>query len=170
MKKQNKEVLHLLVTSLCARNCKYCCNKQYDLNKIPYVSNEEFKNTEVICLTGGEPFMFSSPCAIAAYYKNKYSNIKQIYVYTNAAELGLYLQKNNIWAIDGVSVSIKSSLDKKMFENFIVNNKNITNLTSNLLYIFDEQLFPNEIGNFKIIKRDWQEHFVPANNSIFRRV
>lgn len=26
-----KKVIHLMVTPLCNRNCRYCCNKQYDI-------------------------------------------------------------------------------------------------------------------------------------------
>ena len=37
---KTKGIIHLMVTSLCDRNCPYCCNKQYDLNDIPYVTDE----------------------------------------------------------------------------------------------------------------------------------
>ena len=48
-----KKVVHLLITSLCNRNCPYCCNKQYSLDDVPYITDEELKETEVLCLTGG---------------------------------------------------------------------------------------------------------------------
>ena len=85
------KTLHLMVTPLCNRNCKYCCNKQYTLSDIPIVTDKELKETEILCLTGGEPFAFTDPCAIAQYYKRKYSNIKSVFVYTNAMELAKYL-------------------------------------------------------------------------------
>ena len=50
-----------MVTSLCNRDCKYCCNKQYDLNDIPYVTDEELREAETLCITGGEPFAFTKP-------------------------------------------------------------------------------------------------------------
>lgn len=85
--------IHLLTTSLCYRNCPYCCNKQYDLSTIPQVSNEELCLAENIFLTGGEPFTFSQPAEIADYLKYKYKNIKKVIVYTNAYELYYYLAK-----------------------------------------------------------------------------
>lgn len=33
-----KKIIHIMVTTLCNRNCKFCCNKMYNLNDIPYVS------------------------------------------------------------------------------------------------------------------------------------
>lgn len=43
---KTKKVMHLMVTSLCDRDCKYCCNKQYDLNSIPYATDEELRGVE----------------------------------------------------------------------------------------------------------------------------
>lgn len=164
-----KKIIHIMVTSLCSRNCKYCCNKQYDLNDIPYVTDEELKEAETLCLTGGEPFAFTNPCEIATYYKHKYKNIKNIYVYTNAVELANYLQSNTIRGIDGISISIKSHIDVSAFNYFIKNRADICKLTSNRLYVFDN-LYTEEIQGFDIIHREWMEDFKPANDSIFRRV
>ena len=104
-----KGVIHLLVTSLCNRKCKYCCNTQYDLNDIPYVTDEELREAHTICITGGEPFAFSDPCAFAKYYKYKYPNIQKVFVYTNALELGDYLQTGRkLTYLDGLTISIKN--------------------------------------------------------------
>lgn len=165
-----RKKIHLMVTSLCYRNCKYCCNKQYDLNDIPYVTDEELKEAEVLYITGGEPFLFSNPCEIARNYKTKYPNIKKIFVYTNARELEIYLSNcGDIYAIDGVTVSIKHCGDKNAFECHIANNELINNLSSNMLYVFDN-LYPKENGNFIIKDRVWQENFIPEPNSIFRKI
>ena len=51
-----KGVIHLLTTTLCNRDCKYCCNKQYDMNEILYVTDSELREAHTLCLTGGEPF------------------------------------------------------------------------------------------------------------------
>ena len=82
--------IHLMVTSLCDRDCPYCCNKQYDLSTISQVSNEELCRAENIFLTGGEPFTFSQPAEIADCLKRKYKNIKKVIVDTNAYELYCY--------------------------------------------------------------------------------
>lgn len=164
-----KQIIHIMVTSLCSRNCKHCCNKQYDLNDIPYVTDEELKEAETLCLTGGEPFAFTNPCEIATYYKHKYKNIKNVYVYTNAMEFAKYLQYNTIRDIDGISISIKTKADVFAFDTFIKDSKDVCKLTSNRLYVFNN-LYTEETQGFDIIHREWMEDFQPANDSIFRRV
>lgn len=145
-----KNKIHIMVTSLCNRNCRYCCNKQYDLNSVPYVTDEELRDAERLFLTGGEPFLFSNPCGIAATYKEKYKNIKSIYVYTNAYELGKYLYMGGkIHDIDGVTVSIKNRSDLEFFEDIVSTDKRITELSSNLLYVFDDNI-PQNTGNFVV--------------------
>lgn len=167
--KKTEKIIHLLITSLCNRNCEFCCNKQYDLNKIPYVTDEELKNAETLLLTGGEPFLFSNPSTISKYYKSNYKNIKNVYVYTNALELFNYLNTNMIsWRIDGVSVSIKTDVDLWAFGE-LVKHPYIKDLTSNRVYVFNN-LIPKELGNFKLIIREFQKDFRPATDSIFRKI
>lgn len=167
---KTKEVVHIMVTNFCNRNCKYCCNKMYDLNTIPYVTDEELRNCKVVCITGGEPFQFSNPCEIASYLKQKYPNIEKVYVYTNAVELANYLlEGKTIYSIDGVNVSIKVKADAIMFDKIIANNISICSLDSNLLYVFDNLYDKNPIG-FQVFNREWQEDFQPAEDSIFRKM
>lgn len=166
---KTEKIIHIMTTSLCNRNCENCCNKQYNLNDIPYVTDAELQNANTICLTGGEPFLFSNPCEIANYYKWKYRNISSVYVYANAFELGNYLCHNGkIFAIDGVSVSIKTGIDRAMFDRYIVCNNDIANLSSNRLYVFDG-LRPKKADGFVVVEREWQSDFVPADDSIFRK-
>jgi molybdenum cofactor biosynthesis enzyme MoaA len=164
-----KSIIHLMVTSLCDRNCKYCCNKQYDLNSIPYVTDEELREAHTLCLTGGEPFIYSNPCTIAAYYKKKYKNIKNVFVYTNAYELANWLNNFSLHDIDGLNISIKNKMDAKAFEFCLKNNPSIVSLGSNRLYVFDN-LYPIEqMKSFEVFAREWQPDFNPATDSIFRR-
>lgn len=167
---KTKNIIHLMVTSLCKRDCEFCCNKQYDLNDIPYVTKEELKDCETLCITGGEPFAFTDPSAIAFHYKSRYPNIKNVYVYSNATELRQYMFRNNALPyIDGVSVSIKNKLDLisfefilKVFEMFKIK------LKSNRLYVFNN-LMPVNTGDFEVFKREWQKEFKPSDDSIFRK-
>lgn len=166
---KTEKVIHIMVTSLCNRNCKHCCNKQYSLNDIPYVTDEELKNAHTICLTGGEPFLYAEPASIAEYYKRHYKNVKNIYVYTNAKELADYLKNDHLMNyIDGVNVSIKTKADLIAFDN-IVKDEQINRMTSNLLYVFND-LLPENNGNFTVVNREWQKDFKPADDSIFRRI
>lgn len=170
-----KKIIHIMVTTLCNRDCKFCCNKMYNLNDIPYVTHKELCEAETICITGGEPFLFSNPNMIAKYYKDKYDNIKRIYAYTNAKELWDYLNVpiNDYYMLcnlDGVSISIKTKEDLNAFNKlcYVSTLYGMSNRVYNFLdiepYIFDEYK-----DNFQIIHRTWQEDFIPANDSIFRK-
>ena len=163
------DVIHIMVTSLCNRDCKYCCNKQYNLNDIPYVTDDELKEADTICLTGGEPFAFSNPNSIALWYKKRYPNIKNIYAYSNATELLQYLADDrSVDYLDGVTVSIKNRSDKIAFD-YLVDHWRIKELASNVLYVFDGFEDVECPRWFTKIKREWQEEFTPAPNSIFRK-
>lgn len=47
--------LRLLVTKNCDRNCKGCCNKDWDLDNLPIVKDY---NYDLIMITGGEPMLY----------------------------------------------------------------------------------------------------------------
>lgn len=166
-----EKIIHLMITDKCNRKCPDCCNNQYDLETIEKVTVEELSKAEKIFFTGGEPFAYGEPCSFAMLLKDKYPNIKEIYVYSNALELAQYLNKNNvIRGIDGITVSIKNKADKDAFENIINKSKDILNLKSNRLYVFPG--FEDTECSSKFIKtlRTWQKDFVPATDSIFRRL
>ncbi len=165
--------IHLMVTSLCDRTCPDCCNNQYDLNTIPYVIHEELQNAEEIYITGGEPFIYSNPYNIAKKYKHLYKNIKKVIVYTNAAELGSYLMDNGkLSYIDGLTISIKSTVDAFIFNNYIRKRPIIRSLNKNILiYVFPQ--FKDKIvydKNFIFKERKWQKDFKPNPDSIFRKI
>lgn len=167
-----KPVMHLLITDKCDRDCKYCCNKQYNMNCISVASRKEFEEVDTVCLTGGEPFKYADPCAFALMLKCEFPNIKNVYVYTNAEPLYEWLEKNErrrlaFTALDGLSVSIKNMDDVSAFKSLVVHPL-IKQLKSNYLYVMNG-LYPKQTGNFKMINREWQEDFKPAKNTYFRR-
>ena len=164
-----KGIIHLLTTTLCNRDCKHCCNKQYDMNEILYVTEAELHEAHTICLTGGEPFLYTNPCEMARYYKLRYRNIKNVYVYTNALELAQWLNGNSLHDIDGLNISIKTKADAKAFEHILKNHIDIISLPSNLLYIFDELYPATPLEGYQVFRREWQPEFEPADDSIFRR-
>lgn len=161
---------HIMVTSLCDRDCRWCCNKQYDLNSIPYITEDELSRMKHIYLTGGEPFLYSNPNAIARKLKLRHPNIKQVIVYSNAFELHEYLSLGGMTTfIDGVTISIKNDLDRSSFDNCTAYRR-LMSLPKNRLYVFpgyEEIDCPTSIQK---IPRTWQEEFVPAPNCIFRRL
>lgn len=169
---ETMENIHLMVTSLCDRNCPYCCNKQYDLSTIPQVTDEEFSRAKRIFITGGEPFVFVQPMEIAKYLRVKYKNFEQMIVYTNAYELYCYLAKGQSLAhIDGLTVSLKDYRDKDYFEGILTYLKDYPKCKSNRLYYFSDFLIVGlNTGDFELIEREWQPEFIPAPDSIFRRI
>lgn len=176
---ETQGIIHLMVTSICDRDCPLCCNKQYDLTtEVPQVTDEELRKAHTIYLTGGEPFAFANPNAIARHLKYRYSNIKAIRVYTGARELSDWLIDHDEWAlasvrtlddIDGVTVSLKNPSDVVCFDRVIRCDSRILEMSSNMLYVFGD-LAPRELGNFIVKPRVWMEDFIPDKKSIFRRI
>jgi hypothetical protein len=170
-------VMHLLVTPLCARDCPHCCNKQYSLHDVPYATEEEFCRCHTVCLTGGEPFKYADPAQIAIWLKSRRPNVEKVYVYGNAFEAYAYLERHSpesLWAIDGLSLSIKTPLDREFFERMANERSPISKILrkdgmSNVLYVFDS-LDPKESGNFRVLPRAWQEDFKPDEGSFFRKL
>lgn len=179
-------VLHLMVNNTCTNNCPMCCNKQYNVDDIPVVTVEELRNTETVCFTGGQPLLnldsFSMFCDCI---ERNYPNIKTGYVYMNGAELSSFY-------------NIDATRTKKLFEHFPCNTKVSYGLTispkcnkdwdairdfrpymkawkSNRIYCFSDKDVANveavfNIGEIEIVRREWQSNFVPAPNTIFRRL
>lgn len=169
---ETMENIHLMVTSLCDRNCPYCCNKQYDLSTIPQVTDEELLRAKRIFITGGEPFTFAQPVEIADYLRIKYKNIEQVIVYTNAYELYCYLARDgSLEHIDGLTVSLKEYEDKDYFEGILTYLKDYPKCKSNRLYYFSDYLIAGlNTEGFEVMEREWQPDFIPAPDSIFRRI
>ena len=175
---ETKKNLHLLCTTLCGRNCPNCCNKLYSFDSIPYATKEELSECENVFLTGGEPFAFAQPNAIAGWLKNRYPNIKKVYVYTNASELFYYLcSEGTMHNIDGVSVSIKTHHDRDQFEYLANTAHNLYRFGKNdRCYYFGDDLKPNceeaVADGLTLIKREWKslEEWKPASDSFFRKI
>jgi hypothetical protein len=69
-----KPVMHLLITDKCDRDCKWCCNKQYDVNDIPVATKEEYESVNTVCLKEAR---FSTVYLIGELKKKGYfENIK----------------------------------------------------------------------------------------------
>lgn len=181
-----KPVLHLMVNNTCTNDCPLCCNKQYNVDDIPVVTVEELRSVDTICFTGGQPMLnlesFARFCSCIEF---DYPNIKTGYVYMNGAEL--------------ISIyNLEVSRTRKIFENFPCNTKVSYGLTmspkrhsdwnlirkykqymkawkSNRIYCFSDMDVANaeaifQHGEVEIVRREWQKNFVPAPNTIFRRL
>lgn len=166
--------IHLLVTSLCDRKCPNCCNHLYTFDEIPYVTKEELSRCENVFLTGGEPFAYTKPNAIARKLRTDFPNIQKVIVYTNAYELANNTESFNgevigLDNIDGLTVSIKTPKDKEYFDTYLYN----CHKSNDICYYFSDSLKPEKgEENWKFIKREWVpvKEWKPAPDSIFRKL
>ena len=183
IEKVKPEIMHLMVLSRCNYNCELCCNKLYDIDKIPVATVEELKTIHTLCITGGEPFIASINLNdFARSVKDDFPNVKNIFVYTSGVML-LYNLPQVFSYIDGLSICPKSMKDWLALEK-IANStshyylNNISKLASNRLYVFKEQvaLFEGifkhiaELLNLNVLYRTWDKEFKTPDNEIFRRL
>lgn len=85
---ENK-VLHIMVTRKCNKSCPLCCNKFYDIDNLPVVTDYMLKTADILCITGGEPDISMEYPRISTISNilHKYSNIKEFYIYINGSML-----------------------------------------------------------------------------------
>lgn len=80
---KNKK-LRLLVTAQCPHKCPMCCNKQFDLMKVPVVDRIDY---DEIMITGGEPLLY--PRSVCDLIKGlrvlRHGTQTKFYVYTSVA-------------------------------------------------------------------------------------
>lgn len=103
--------LRLLVTERCSRNCHNCCNKNWDLSKLPV--EEDFSQYDMIMLTGGEP-MLDVKILIDVIVHIKYETDAPIYVYTAMVNDTKSALRVLDWA-DGMTVTLHDQTDVEPF-------------------------------------------------------
>lgn len=108
--------LRLLFTPVCNRACPGCCNKDWELNKLPKVDHFDY---DIIMITGGEPLLYVPELigyikAIRAVSKAK------IYIYTARvparANNALY---EIIPYVDGVTLTLHNQNDAAQFTHVL---------------------------------------------------
>lgn len=76
-RKVKPEIMHLMILSKCNYKCELCCNKLYDIEKIPVATVKELKTIHTLCITGGGPFLASIDLDdFASSVKDDFPNIK----------------------------------------------------------------------------------------------
>lgn len=179
-----RPVLHLMVTDTCKMNCPLCCNNQYNISDIPIVSVADLKSVDTVCITGGEPF-FNERNLISLITNMREQNpIERVIVYTT----GMYLQVHEFLlgspltsCIDGLSIGPKCDTDWINLHSMSIFKEvyDACRKMSNRIYVFPEQEKNAKLWdieqiahtfNAEVIRREWQKKFVPAPNTIFRRL
>lgn len=176
-------ILHLFITNTCRHICPLCCNKLYNLEKIPIVTVELLKKADTVCLTGGEPLsvsMFEMPKFIRRL-RDQYPNIKNLYIYTSGYDLmtARHYLPNLVKEgyVDGINVAPKDSEDWNWFYSTLITHPQVFAGRSNRLYVFDNQrnTFKNlsisfEDVNIEVLGRKWDRKFNTPENEYFVRL
>lgn len=141
------KTLRLLVTNKCSRNCPKCCNKQFNLDKIPIVTSYSYRE---ICITGGEPLLqqpkIQGSLRYLIYDIRQASPETKIFIYT-AEPLGVY---EILAIVDGITITLH---DKRGLQEFLILNRDLLSLKSAnllpdislILKIFKEITLPKNI-------------------------
>lgn len=116
------DTMHLFVTNKCTNNCPLCCNKNYDIEKIPLPTEEELGSIRNVFLTGGEPFLLGKKLNKIVNALRSRENIKNIYIYTSGYECYKYFTDfEKLPNINGINLLYYSNLGieypYKVYEN-----------------------------------------------------
>ena len=110
------KTLRLLFTQDCHRSCEGCCNKQWDLEKLPRVDHF---NYEEIIITSGDPLLHVEQL-IGFIKALRIATKAKIYVYTallpSRTNFALY---KIMPYVDGVTFTLHDQLDAKLFEHVL---------------------------------------------------
>ncbi len=101
--------LRLLLFEKCNRNCKGCCNKDFDLKNLPIADNDSIRGKDMIILTGGEP-MLNPSLIIRVTQDIKSVSAAPVIVYT--AKIDDYDTTINVLQyVDGMTVTLHKQDD-----------------------------------------------------------
>ncbi len=161
--------LRLLLFEECDRRCPGCCNKDWDLNKLPVVRS--YKGYDIISLTGGEPLL------LPLLVKNTIIKIRRetnalIYLYTTrTAPITDFLHM--LYHVDGICVTLHEQTDVPPF--LVLNDELYFALPdgkSMRLNIFKGiDIGKNDISKWKV-KRDieWIKNCPLPEDEVFMRL
>lgn len=183
------DTMHLFVTNKCTNNCPLCCNKNYDIEKIPLPTEEELSSVNTVCLTGGDPFLLGKWLDEIVDWLRRRENIKNIYIFTSGYACLLYLRKfKRLPNINGITFSPKSQEDWKAIKQLYIGGwqEDIKCLSSNRLYAFIDKFddcnysidntlleildYANADLDCEVFFRTWVKDFNSPENEIFRRI
>jgi organic radical activating enzyme len=107
--------LRLLLFEDCDRNCKGCCNKQWDLKRLPVCTT--YKGYDQIILTGGEPML--NPNLINKVIDQIRSANKSCKIILYTAKVDNYeVMYQLIEKLDGITVTLHEAMDIASFNRF----------------------------------------------------
>lgn len=168
---KNKK-LRLLVTAQCPHNCPMCCNKQFDLMKLPVVNRLDY---DEVMITGGEPLIY--PFGVRELVKGMRllcPTSTKFYLYTSVADPYRFL--NVLDMVDGVVLTPHNQQDVVALwtlNKFLLSRPVLTQNKSLRLCLFSDirEMLPPEmdLSLWKIKNIEWKEDCpVPAGEDFCR--
>ncbi len=108
--------IRLIFTDKCNRNCADCCNKDYDLNSIPFLKKENLSDIDEFIITGGEPLLRILHVIDLKIKLESLLNNCKYYFYTALVE-NPYTIIATLKYFDGMTLTIHNKKDAKYFNN-----------------------------------------------------
>lgn len=167
--------LRLLVTSQCHRNCALCCNKSFDLNKLPVVEHFDY---EEIMITGGEPALVCKQVqeleiSIKTLAFAKGVKPPKIYVYTAMPDRNMFIQM--LSHSDGIVLTLHDEHSLPAFielNDWLIEHAYRIVRYSLRLKIFDKSILPKDVDLSLWHKEEtkWIENCPLPEGEDFRRI
>lgn len=168
-----KKTLRLLVTKDCPNNCALCCNKNFDLEKLPIV--QHFDYDEVI-ITGGEPFLDKLRDKVISLinyltYVDVNPN-RKLFAYTSLP--GGILSYYHL--LDGITLSLHTQKDLKRFLTFnkiLFGYNYVATPISLRLKVFEGVTLPKDVdlSIWQVTENiQWIENCPLPTNEVFMRL
>ena len=165
--------LRLLVTKVCNRSCAGCCNKDFDLDSLPVIT--DFSNYEEIMITGGEPMLFASKILeLIAEIRAQNSTCK---IYLCTASTDVLENRAILSSIDGLQLSLHETNISEMtifnFRQVILKDAREWRKISTRLSVFPEMenviVIRPEVWD-TIRFQNWIENCPLPNDEIFGQI
>ena len=181
--------LHLFVTEKCTGQCPLCCNRMHPAKDIPFVTRADIESADLVCITGGEPFMFRAVIGLAASLKEEFG--KKVVGYTSGGALFDRILGSDgtvvnqlLLGFDGFTVAPKRRSDEASIASTIENMKFVTDelVRGGVSFRFyrglalekDNPGFWNLVSGWpptkEVIDRRWREDDWTTEGSTYRRI
>ena len=162
------KTLRLLLVDYCDRECEGCCNKDWDLDNLPYEYN--FGQYQQVILTGGEP-MLNPQLILEVVDQIKWQNeMTAVILYTAKVDdwKGILAMMN---VLDGLTVTLHEQKDVVPFFHLDYMMRLLYPSQSLRLNVFKGVKLTMEAGGIWQIKDniEWIKNCPLPKNEVFKR-
>ena len=181
--------LHLFVTEKCTGQCPLCCNRMHPAKDITFVTRADIESADLVCITGGEPFLFRSVINLAVSLKKEFG--KKVVGYTSGGALFDRILDSDgaivislLLGFDGFTVAPKRRSDEAPIASTIENMKFVTDMLvrGGMSFRFyrglalekEDQKFWDLVSGWpptkEVIDRRWRKDDWTTEGSAYRRL